>query len=230
MILYPGAVRAPVVSLLAAVYTRHWMGNRIGKGKGNDATQDVSLSQFVPPKLPDLTKPPTISRGSQKNDMSLWGGVVVGTSDFAPAPTKKARKNTWKWIAAAGAVAGVGIAAVLLIGGGDSKTPVTPVAPVASVDKPVATPPVEKPAEKPPEKPADTLPGTPAAAPTEAPAATGGSGSAAPTVAALTGNVDAISGVAPVIKPKPAAKKKVPARKKTAKATLKKKIVPKKKK
>jgi hypothetical protein len=211
------------------------MGNRIGKGKGNDATQDVSLSQFVPPKAPpSLTKPPTISRGSQKNDMSLWGGVVVGTSDFAPAPTKKVRSNTWKWIAAAGGVVGVAIAAFLLIGG-DEPAPakIVAVAPAVAAEKPA-----EKRAEKPAEKPADKPAEKPAEKPVEAPAASGGSGSAAsgsagsaavPTVAAVT-SVDAITGVAPVIKAKPAAKKKVPARKKTAKATVKKKVVPKKKK
>jgi hypothetical protein len=201
------------------------MANRIGKGKGNDATQDVSLSQFVPPKPPaSLTKPPTISRGSQKNDMSLWGGVVVGTSDFAPAPTKKVRSNAWKWIAGAGVVVGGAVAAFFLIGPPVKTAAVPTEKPAVTTDKPAVA--AETPAEKPAEKPTDK--------PVEAPDASSGSGSAgtaaAPTVAGLTGNVDAISGVAPVIKPKPAAKKKLPARKKTAKALVKKKIVPKKKK
>lgn len=196
------------------------MGNRIGKGKGNDATQDVSLSQFVPPKPPaSLTKPPTITRGSQKNDMSLWGGVVVGTSDFAPAPTKKVRSNAWKWIAAAGGAVGVALAAFFLIESNDPAPATITPSPAVAVEPPAEAP-VEKPVEKPIEKPIDK--------PAEAPAATSGSGSAVLPAVAPTGNVDAISGVAPVIKPKPAAKKKLPARKKAAKAVVKKKIVLKK--
>ena len=179
------------------------MGNRFGKGKGNDATQDVSLSQFVPPKPPaSLTKPPTISRGGQKNDMSLWGGVVVGTSDFSPPAPRQRRSNAWKWIAGGAAVVAAGVAAFFLVSdAAPMKKPEPPPAPVASV-APVEKPPEPKPAPVVvPDKPRDAAP--PAVA------------------AALPTTVDAVSGVAPIIKPKPVAKKKKP----TRKTAVKKKIV-----
>src|SRR5688500_8644869 len=68
--------------------------------KGNDATQEVSSSQLVPTERPVLHR----KGGNPQHDMSLWGGVVVGTSDFAPATPPK-RSGRWKWLAAAGAIA-----------------------------------------------------------------------------------------------------------------------------
>jgi hypothetical protein len=84
--------------------------------KGNDATQDLSLSDLIVPGKPP-TAPPTIApRGSAKNpasaknDMSLWGGVVLGTQDFAPPVAPK--RNPKKWIIVG--VAGAALVAVVL--------------------------------------------------------------------------------------------------------------------
>lgn len=200
------------------------MGARFGKGKGNDATQDVSLSQFVVPRPGLPTKPPTISRGNAKNDMSLWGGVVVGTSDFAPAPNaKKTGSNAWKWVAAAGAAIGVAAGAIFFIAGADDK----PATKAAVVEAPAAQPAADKPAA---DKPATDKAAvdTPVVAPVDAkPVA------ATPTEAVAASAepaADAISGVAPVIKPAKAAPKKKVVRKTVAKASAKKKAVVKKKK
>nr|MBA3503026.1 hypothetical protein [Deltaproteobacteria bacterium] len=84
-------------------------------GKGHDATQDVSMSQLVP------NERPVLHRGSgAKNDMSIWGGVVVGTQDFAPPAPKKTKSPPWKWIAIGLAVVGAALTAfVIATSGGD---------------------------------------------------------------------------------------------------------------
>ena len=63
--------------------------------KDNDATMDVSMSQLVVPR-------PAPPRNNPKNDMSLWGGVMVGTQDFTPepvrpmAPAQPRSRLTWR--------------------------------------------------------------------------------------------------------------------------------------
>ena len=180
------------------------MAKRPGKGQ-HDATQELSASQFVP------TERPVLHRNSgAKNDMSIWGGVVVGTSDFAPPPAKKGRSNTWKWIAGGVGAVVAGVATFVIVSGGSDKPPTSAktVAPVIA-DAAVAVVPPPGPDA------ADVAKAVDAGVPIDA----------APTIAAVTGEVDAISGVAPVIKP---AKKKV-VRKTTAKKPApKKKLAPKK--
>jgi hypothetical protein len=198
-----------------------------GQGQGphgHDATQDLSLSQLVVP-----AKPPVLPRKSNpKNDMSVWGGVVVGTQDFAPPPKAKKQSSSKKWIIAAAAVAVLGAGgyfAVTNFGGAGDKTP-EPSA--KATDEKIAAadpkPTDPKPAEAP--KPAEGS--APAAAGSGSVGAGSGSGSGREPTVAATHEVDAISGVAPIIK-RPATKKKA-VRKTTAKATTKKKVVPKKKK
>jgi hypothetical protein len=181
--------------------------------KGHDSTMELSVSQLVVP--PSKKPPPQGIRGSAKNDMSTWGQVVVGTDDFAPPTAKPERGGggTAKWIAVA---LGVAVAAlggyfvVTSLGGDDKAAPAAP-----AVTTPTA--PAPAPATKPDSaaKPAGSA-AVAATTGSAAPAPAAGSatpapteGSAAPAVAATTtAEVDAISGVAPIIKKKPVVKKK----------------------
>jgi hypothetical protein len=76
----------------------------------NDKTQLLSDSQVVevmpsPPKSPP-------KQVDDKNDRSVWKGLVVGADDFAPPP---ARPKGGRWIAVAIlAVAGLGAATYVL--------------------------------------------------------------------------------------------------------------------
>ena len=183
------------------------MAKRPGKGQ-HDATQELSTSQLLPT---DSVGRPVLHRGSAgKNDMSIWGGVVVGTSDFAPPPAKKGRSNTWKWIVGGVGAVVAGVAAFLIVSGGSDKssTPAKAAAPVTA-DAAVAVVP------RPAPDAAVVAQAVDAGAPIDA----------APTIVAVTGEADAISGVGPVIKP---AKKKV-VRKTTAKKPAPKKMAPKRK-
>jgi hypothetical protein len=160
--------------------------------KGHDATQDVSISQLVP------SERPVLRRNNPKNDMSLWAGDVVAMTDFSPpAPTKPVRSNRWKWIAAGLALVGAVLAFVLVTSAG-GKSPETSkaVTPAPIADAAVAV----------------TKPDAAAVAVADA----GVTVDAGPTVVAVNGQADAISGVGPIIK---AAKKKglrkTPPKKKT---------------
>jgi len=65
--------------------TREWSTlSSMGK-RDHDSTMDLSLSQLVVPKPPKAPPP-----GMAQNDVSVWGQLVVGTADFAPAPKKRA--------------------------------------------------------------------------------------------------------------------------------------------
>lgn len=157
------------------------------------------MSQLIP------TDRPVLQRGNPKNDMSLWGGVVVGTSDFAPAPAKSERSHSWKWIAGGLALVVAGVVAFLLVSrtGGDK-----PATSTAEAVAPVT-----------PEVKAVKDAGVEVVTPDAAAVAVIDAGLAAtPTVVAVNAEVDAISGVAPIIKP---AKKKV-VRKTSKKASKKK--------
>ena len=157
------------------------------------------MSQLVPNERPVLQR----GGGNAKNDMSLWGGVVVGTQDFAPPAPKKAKSPPWKWIAISLAVVGAALAAFLIVTTGKDKAApsakaITP-APVPA-DAAVAVTPDAK-----SEKVAVVDAGTP---------------DAAPTIVAVAGVADAVSGVGAIIKPakkklvrKTPAKKKAPAKK-----------------
>ena len=160
------------------------------------------MSQLVPNERPVLHR----GGGGAKNDMSLWGGVVVGTQDFAPPTPKKSKSPPWKWIAIGLAVVGAGLAAFLIATAGGDK-------PQAAA-KSVAAVPADAALVAPDAKAAVAV--VDAGAP---------DAGAAPTVVAVAGDVDAISGVAPIIKP---AKKKL-VRKTPAKKTGKKKPAAKRK-
>jgi hypothetical protein len=72
-------------------YARHPVGDSNDK---NDKTQMLSDSQVIEvkpstPKLP--VKPPV----DDKNDRSVWKGVVVGADDFAPPAPVKASGGRW---------------------------------------------------------------------------------------------------------------------------------------
>jgi hypothetical protein len=168
-------------------------------GKGHDATQDVSMSQLVPNERPVLHR----GGGNAKNDMSLWGGVVVGTQDFAPPAPKQAKSPPWKWIAIGLALVGAGLAAFLLL---------TPDDKPAQTAKSVAPAPVPQDA---------AVAETPDAKAEKVVAVDAGVPDAAPTIAVVNGQADAVSGVGAIIKPakkklvrKTPPKKKAPAKKK----------------
>jgi hypothetical protein len=198
--------------------------------KGNDATQDLSLSDLIVPGKPP-TKPPTIApRGSAsaKNDMSLWGGVVLGTQDFAPPVAPK--RNPKKWIIAG--VAGAALVAVVLyfvFHTTDAKKSDS----VADTKVEAPQPPKPDVETKPDVKAAAATSGSSAGSATASGSSSAASGSAANTTAAGSGastsagaavpalmangkEVDAISGVASVIRAK-----KAPARKAVKKTTAK---------
>lgn len=169
------------------------MAKRPGPGQ-HDATQKLSESQILP------TERPVLHRGSgAKNDMSVWGGVVVGTSDFAPAPEQRARTGRWKWIVAGGvALGGIAITVYLLVAGGEDTRAAAPVA------TPAPAPAVDAAAVAAPPPDAAVAAASPPA-PDAVVAAAIDAGVAPGEGAAV--EVDAISGVAAVIKP--SAKKQV---------------------
>jgi len=59
----------------------------------NDKTQLLSDSQVLEVK-PSPTKPPR-TPVEDKNDRSVWKGVVVGADDFAPPPQAKSSGPSW---------------------------------------------------------------------------------------------------------------------------------------
>ena len=74
----------------------------------NDKTQLLSDSQVLEVK-PSPPKPPV----EDKNDRSVWKGLVVGADDFAPPPPAKSKGGRWIVIAIL-AVAGLGASAYFL--------------------------------------------------------------------------------------------------------------------
>jgi hypothetical protein len=163
---------------------------------GQDATQELSSSQILrdlPPKpktVPPKTVPP--KQKGAVNDVSMWGRKVVGSEEFAPMPNRGAASSR-RWLIGGvlGAAAVVGAGYAVLIHTDDE-----PMAPAMVVDQ--APPPAPAP-------PVPTKPATPPPAKTAAAIATPvGAGSAALISTSVT--PDAISSVAPVVKP-PVAKK-----------------------
>ncbi|HLL25192.1 MAG TPA: hypothetical protein VK427_23820 [Kofleriaceae bacterium] len=165
-------------------------------GTGHDATREVSTSQLIP------NERPVLHRGNADlNDMSVWGGVVVGTQDFAPPPKAKLAApggGKAKWLlAGAGAVA-AGVIAYVIVArlAGPAAPRLRAPAPGPSAHAAMPAPAASPPAAA----PAPPIPVAPAVAP------------APPVLTAPAGDtVDAVSGVAPVIKS--AVSKKKPARK-----------------
>jgi len=144
----------------------------MAKRRDHDSTMDLSLSQLVVPKPPKA--PP---RGMNPNDVSVWGQLVVGTSDFAPPPRKRAA-HAPLWIglgvvgtlAVAAAVyvmfmrpttesqasAAVPAAAAAAKPGPSKAEPAKPATPATKAAATSTPPKTETPA-KPPEKPAEPI-------------------------------------------------------------------------
>jgi hypothetical protein len=74
----------------------------------NDKTQLLSDSQVLE-VVPSPPKPPV----EDKNDRSVWKGLVVGADEFAPPPPAKSKGGRWIVIAIL-ALAGLGAGAYLL--------------------------------------------------------------------------------------------------------------------
>ncbi|HEU0034944.1 MAG TPA: hypothetical protein VFQ53_30170 [Kofleriaceae bacterium] len=191
--------------------------------RDQDSTMELSMRDLVVPKPPPHGRmgPPA---NMPTNDRSVWGQLVVGADDFAPAarrPAAPAKSRRGVLIVTiAGLALGTGVGAAYLVtrdGDAAAKT-------AASAPAPAATPPA-KPDPAPTGSAAIASPAEPSkAAPTVAQDPAAGSGSAAvPATIAATTAVDAVSGVAPVIKAKKATATKRPA-KKTAAATSKKRV------
>jgi hypothetical protein len=109
----------------------------------NDKTQMLSDSQVIEvkpstPKLPARASKPAVD---DKNDRSVWKGLVVGADDFAPPPP--AKSSGGRWIV-------LGILAAAAIGAGayvvwpKARAPVA--APVVAIDA-AATPAVAPPGD-----------------------------------------------------------------------------------
>lgn len=215
--------------------------------KGNDATQDLSLSDLIVPGRPPAPPNPAQRGSNPKNDMSLWGGVVVGTSDFAPAPVAP-KRDPRKWIIG-GTIGGIVLVAVLVFVTRSSddgkKSEPAAAAPeakkVEDVAKAEATGVDTKGSDAKVDSTADAKGSAVTAASGSGSAAgsaagvAAGSGAATPALVVNGIEIDAISGVAPVIRAKKAPVRKAPVKKTAAvkKAPVKKapvkKTVPKKK-
>jgi hypothetical protein len=77
----------------------------------NDKTQLLSDSQVLE-VAPSPPKPPSKPPVEDKNDRSVWKGLVVGADDFAPPP-RKSKGARWIVIAILG-LAGLGAGAYVL--------------------------------------------------------------------------------------------------------------------
>jgi hypothetical protein len=136
--------------------------------KDHDSTMDLSLSQLVVPKPPKA--PP---RGTNPNDVSVWGQLVVGQADFAPMPTKRAT-HAPLWIGL-GVVGTLAIAAAVYVmfmrPSQEPQAAAAAAAPTADIAKPAPTPPrssaaaaatatqpATKAIEAPPPKPSEPAP------------------------------------------------------------------------
>ena len=132
--------------------------------KDHDSTMDLSLSQLVVPKPPKA--PP---RGTNPNDVSVWGQLVVGQADFAPMPTKRAT-HAPLWIGL-GVVGTLAIAAAVYImfmrpsaepqaAAAAAPAATQPAKPSPEAPKPAAaaTQPVAKAVETPPAKASEPAP------------------------------------------------------------------------
>lgn len=194
----------------------------------NDSTMDISASQLVPDPPRRPAPPPNLG-----NDASVWKQVVVGTDDFAPpAPAKRSRRTPLLIAVALAIVGGGAYAGYTLVAKDDSSTTAsgahshdhaksatpsgattsTTTAPAGSADTATGS------ATDPTTAGSATNSGS-ATDPTAARAGSAADPTAAtPAVAAATTlEADAISGVAPVIKPK----KKKPIRRVAKKPTKK---------
>jgi hypothetical protein len=105
----------------------------------NDKTQMLSDSQVIEvkpstPKLPARASKPAVD---DKNDRSVWKGLVVGADDFAPPPPVKSSGGRWIVL---------GILAAAAIGAGAYVVWPKASAPVVAIDAaatPAVAPPVD---------------------------------------------------------------------------------------
>jgi hypothetical protein len=117
-------------------YARHSVGDSSDK---NDKTQMLSDSQVLEVK-PSTPKLPARASGDDKNDRSVWKGLVVGADDFAPPPP--ATSSGGRWIV-------LGILAAAAIGAGAylvwprTSAPVVTPGPIDAAAKPAVAPPVD---------------------------------------------------------------------------------------
>jgi len=94
--------------------------------RDHDSTMDLSLSQLVVPKPPKAPPP-----GVAQNDVSVWGQLVVGTADFAPAPKKRAtHAPLWIGLGVVGTLAIAGAVYVMFLHKADEPEAAAAVAPV----------------------------------------------------------------------------------------------------
>lgn len=173
-------------------------------GDNNDKTQALSESQVVEvrpsrpkPTHAKSTKTPAFAPQGDKNDRSVWKGLVVGADEFAP-PRPPPRSRT-RWLV-------VGILGAAAIGGGAyflwPKQSAAPPTPDAAAKKPDAAP---TPDARPDAQPIDAaVDAAPADAPSDAASADAG--------------VDAGVKPKPIIKKKGVIKKR-PVKKKLGAAT-----------
>jgi hypothetical protein len=160
------------------------VGNSSKKPPGdkNDKTQLLSESMVLEVAPAKPTPPARPTPAQDKNDRSVWKGLVVGADEFAPPPPP--RRSLGKWV-----VAGV-LGAAAVGAGGYALYPnsATPAAPDAR-PKPDAA---QADAARPDAPPLDAAP----------PA------DAAPPVDASVADATADAGVKPAPKKKPSTKKK----------------------
>jgi hypothetical protein len=117
------------------------MGKR--PDNGQDATQELTMDQLVPPArkppAPEPTMPLSLdqivksppkppAQKVSKNDASVWRGLVVGADDFAPAAKQKSRAPRWIILGVIGAAVAVAIGVFAATRSSDEK----PSAPAAS--------------------------------------------------------------------------------------------------
>lgn len=167
--------------------------------KGHDSTQELSASQLV---VPPRKAPPQVRRANPNNDASTWGQVVVGTSDFAPAPMPLHPGRSRRWLV----LGGLGVVVVGAVGGYVLYANSAGRSPSAAPSAAITTP-------APPTSPTPAPAITPAIAPTIAPSDAAVAVLATDaTPMAIETTVDAVSGVGPPI----LAKRKSPPKKATA--------------
>jgi hypothetical protein len=133
-------------------YARHPVGDSNDK---NDKTQMLSDSQVleVKPSAPKLpVKPP----GDDKNDRSVWRGVVVGADDFAPPAPVKSSAGRWVVVAILAAAA-IGAGAYLVWPKGSTPAAIADAAAMPAVAPPADVMPQDAaPGDAPADAPADT--------------------------------------------------------------------------
>jgi hypothetical protein len=139
----------------------------------NDKTQMLSESQVVSVSPNPPPTPP--SAGTDKNDRSVWMGLVVGADEFAPPPKRRSKRPLWIAAGLVGAGAlGAGVytlyprgstAPAVTAGSGSSLPAATPDATELVPDAAIATAPIDAPLTDAPVADAsiaDAAPATPA--------------------------------------------------------------------